>query len=354
MNTAGSIMDFVLVFTVVLVSMPVLIHFAPRLGLLDRPSARKRHEGQVPMVGGLALFLGLFLVLGLRYVGDLRLLMLMSGSCLVVAAGYLDDRLGLSAKSRFAVQTGACALMVFGAGVYLENFGELLWPATLHLGWLAVPITLFCVVGVTNAINMIDGMDGLSASISLVCLAALVAANAFKGGGLLPFPEIPALAGGLCAYLLFNLRLPWRAHALAFFGDAGTLLLGFALGWLLVESSQGETRIIAPVTALWLLAVPLMDTVFVMIKRWRAGRPVTAADQEHLHHAFLRSGWRVGTTLAAMVTLAAVLAFVGLGLEWLGVPEYVSYALFLALCAAYYTALGRAWSAKRFLGREIG
>jgi UDP-GlcNAc:undecaprenyl-phosphate GlcNAc-1-phosphate transferase len=346
-------MDFVLAFTVVMVSMPVLMHYAPTLGLLDRPGERKQHSGQVPMVGGLAVFLGLLLVLGMHHGGDVRAWVLLGGGALLVAAGVVDDRRELSAKIRFTVQAAACALMIFGAGVELRDFGNLLGFGTLRLGWLVVPVTLFCVVGVTNAINMIDGMDGLSASISLVALAGLASAAMASGQSIELIPELAVLAGGLCAYLVFNLRLPWRERALAFLGDAGTLLLGFLLGWMLVERSQGDARIIAPVTALWLLAVPLIDTVFVMIKRRQAGVSMVEADREHLHHAFLRSGRDVGVTLALIVATAAVLAAAGLAMQWAGVPEYLEFAAFLSLSGLYYLGMSRVWARRRFLGRPI-
>ena len=339
-------------FIAVLLALPLLSRLAPRLGLLDRPDARKRHRGEVPLVGGLALFVGLAVAYLVNHYGDARLAWMLGGGLLLVAVGIFDDRQEVSTLLRFAMQTAACLLMALGADVYLRDFGQLLWAGTLPLGWAAIPVTVFCVVGVTNALNMIDGMDGLSASISLVCLAGLYAALRFSGAAV-GMPELPALAGGLLAYLLFNLRLPWRPRALAFFGDAGTLLLGFLLGWMLVQYSQGPARVIAPVTALWLLAVPLMDTVFVMIKRKRAGQPMTGADREHLHHAFLRSGHSVTVTLLLMVLLASLLAGTGLALEFSGLPEYLSYYVFLAACGLYYGLMSRSWRTRRFLGRAI-
>lgn len=353
MLNPGPTWDFLLTFTAVLVLMPVLIHLAPRLGLEDRPDTRKDHTGRVPLVGGIALFGGLALILAVRhgFGGDIGVLL--GAGALLVAMGAWDDRGHLTPRFRFVVQIAAVCLMIFGAGVVLRDFGQLLWPATLPLGWLAVPVTLFCVVGVTNATNMIDGMDGLSASVLLVSLAGLGLAHWVHGLSLAHDPVSAALMGGLCAYLLFNLRLPWRSRAWVFLGDAGTLFLGFLLAWLLVDHSQGSARVIAPVTALWLFAVPLLDTVFVMIKRRQAGLSMVGADREHLHHAFLRSGWSVNGTLGMIVLAAAGFTALGLVLERRGVAEYFSFALFLAVSAAYYITMSRAWRNRRFLGREI-
>ncbi len=349
----GATGDFLMAFGAVLIALPALIHYAAKLGLVDRPDERKVHHGEVPLVGGIALYLGLLLALGFRHLAEWPLAMFLAGGFLLVLVGSWDDRHQLTTRVRFLVQIAAACLMIFMAGVELADFGRLLSSQTLGLGWLAVPVTLFCVVGVTNATNMIDGMDGLCASLALVTLAGLAAAHQLRGVPLAAAPLLVALAGGLCAWLLYNLRLPWRRRAMAFLGDAGTLLLGFALAWLLVASSQGPGRVIAPVTALWLFAVPLLDTVFVMIKRRQAGVSMVEADQEHLHHAFLRSGWGVNATLAMVVATAAVLAAVGLLLERSGVAENMRFLAFLSLAAAYYLAMNRAWRTHRFLGRPI-
>jgi UDP-GlcNAc:undecaprenyl-phosphate GlcNAc-1-phosphate transferase len=353
MRNPGSFWDFILTFTAVLVVMPVLIGLAPRLGLEDQPDERKDHGGPIPLVGGLALFAGFTLVLGLRYGLDGEIGVLLGAGLLLVLMGVWDDRHHLTPRFRFVIQIGAACLMIFAANVVLDDFGNLLWPGTLRLHWLAAPVTIFCVVGVTNATNMIDGMDGLSASVLAISLLGL--GFAFWEGGLTLArdPVIPALLGGLCAYLLFNLRFPWRSSAWAFLGDAGTLFLGFVVAWLMVGHSQGSGRVIAPVTALWLFAVPLLDTVFVMVKRRKAGLSMTEADHEHLHHAFLRSGWSVNGTLGMIVLAAAGLAAVGLLLQRYGVADYVSFVLFMLICAGYYFSMTRVWRQRSMFGREI-
>ena len=141
-------------FIAVLVALPLLIRLAPRLGLLDRPDARKRHRGEVPLVGGLSLFVGLAVAYLVNHYGDARLAWMLGGGLLLVAVGFFDDRQEVSTLLRFAVQTAACLLMALGADVYLRDFGQLLWAGTLPLGWAAIPVTVFCVVGVTNALNM--------------------------------------------------------------------------------------------------------------------------------------------------------------------------------------------------------
>ena len=343
MLNSGIHWDFILAFTVVLISLPVLIHLAPGLGLVDHPDERKHHAGSVPLVGGVAIFLAMLLVLGIQYIDQSGIKEMLAGGLLLVVIGVIDDRDHIHPRYRFLVQILAACLMIFGAEVLLRDFGQLIGAWEFELKWAAIPITAFCVVGVTNAANMIDGIDGLSASLFLVCLAGLGLAINDASGGLNSAPEILVMAGALLAYLLFNLRFPWRKNALTFFGDAGTLLLGFIMAWLLVRYSQGPNRTIAPVTALWLFAVPLLDTVFLMIKRKLEGKSMVKADRCHLHHAFLKSGWSVNATLAIIVFISVELAGIGLLFEWAQVPEYMSFYAFLLVAGVYYFGMRRFW-----------
>lgn len=333
--------------------MPVLIRLAPKLGLVDLPDERKHHQGDVPLVGGLAIFLGLVVALGTRHSSDQGLLVLLGSGAMLVAMGAWDDRHELSTRSRFLVQAVCATAMVLLAHIGLHSFGNLLGTGPLLLAWFEVPVTIFCVVGITNAVNMIDGMDGLSASLALVTLCGLSLAVWQNGGAVEAYPEIPTLIGAICGYLLFNLRLPWRGRALAFFGDAGTLLVGFLLAWLLIRHSQGSAPDIWPVTALWLIAIPLMDTLFIMIQRMRLGQSMFKADRNHLHHAFLRAGWSTNATLLAIIATAAGMAGFGLLLQRYASAEYISFAFFLLISAAYYLGMNKVWKQRRLFGRPI-
>jgi UDP-GlcNAc:undecaprenyl-phosphate GlcNAc-1-phosphate transferase len=347
MNNPGALWDFVMAFTAVLVSLPVLIHLAPKFGLVDHPDGRKQQSGSVPLVGGIALFLALSVVLTTRHFYLAGIKELLAGGLLLVVIGVIGGRARVNPRYRFLVQIAAVCLMIFGAEVLLSDFGYLLGDWTLSLKWLAIPITLFCVVGVTNSINLIDGADGLSASLFLVALMGLSLAICNKGMDLSTTPEIPALAGGLCALLLFNLNLPWRGKALASFGDSGNLLMGFLLAWLFIRFSQGDSRVIAPVTALWLFAVPLLGTVFLMTNRMLKRKSMVVADRSYLHHAFLRSGWSVNGTVLVVVFIAAELAGIGLLFEFLQVSEYVSFYTFLLVSGFYYFGMSGFWKANR-------
>ncbi|MCG6862624.1 MAG: undecaprenyl/decaprenyl-phosphate alpha-N-acetylglucosaminyl 1-phosphate transferase, partial [Chromatiaceae bacterium] len=221
---------------------------------------------------------------------------------------------------------------------------------TLSLGILAVPVTLFAAVGVMNAVNMADGLDGLAASLVLITITALWVI-AWSRGDVRVIGVLGVLGATIFAFLLFNLRLDGRA--LVFMGDAGSLFLGFVLAWFLVRLSQGEQRLLAPVTALWLLALPLIDTVSLMVRRMLLGRSPFTADREHFHHILLAAGFSPKQTLALMVLLGFTAAGVGLAGHFLGIPERWMLLGFLGLFTLHFWMIMRAWRLKRFLARPL-
>jgi UDP-GlcNAc:undecaprenyl-phosphate GlcNAc-1-phosphate transferase len=164
---------------------------------------------------------------------------------------------------------------------------------------------------------------------------------------------IGAVSGALVGFLTFNYRLPGRKQALVFLGDSGSYLVGFLLFYVVVRLSQGPQAAIAPVTALWICAIPLFDTVAIMLRRLRKGRSPFVADREHLHHVFLLAGFTVRETVAIMAGLASVGAALGVWGDLAGVPDLVMLAGFLFLAALYYRVITRAWTVMRFLNRSI-
>jgi len=202
-------------------------------------------------------------------------------------------------------------MMVFWGGVALHDLGELAFGAPLELGFLAIPFTLFATIGVINALNMIDGIDGLSGSVSLVTLF-LLAVVAFTGGASDYALLALGLLGGVAGFLFFNLRFLSQRRARVFLGDNGSMLLGFLFAWLLIALSQGPGRVITPVTALWLLSIPLMDTLGVMLRRIWLGKSPFRPDRHHLHHLFIRAGFRVQDIVYAIALIQLTLGAIGI------------------------------------------
>lgn len=325
---------------------------APHIRLVDQPSARKAHDGAVPLVGGLAIFATLVPMLVVAGPIDNGTELLLA-AIMLVAVGAVDDAHHVGPKTRLFVQGAAILLLATYGNTVLESLGHLgLGGAEVQTGWLALGFTVFAGLGLVNAVNMSDGVDGLSGMLSLVTLLALaiVAAVAGRAEELL---IISAVSGALAGFLAFNLRLPGRHQALVFLGDAGSYLVGFLIFYLLVRLSQGPEPAMAPVTALWLTLVPLFDTVGMMLRRLRKGRSPFRADREHLHHVFLLAGFTPNEAVATLTTAAVLAAAFGLAGLYLGVPDIVMLVVFLVLAAGYYRAIMRAWTVMRFLSRSI-
>ncbi|MCP4043141.1 MAG: undecaprenyl/decaprenyl-phosphate alpha-N-acetylglucosaminyl 1-phosphate transferase [Gammaproteobacteria bacterium] len=330
-----------------------LIPLALRLGLVDYPDSRKQHQGSVPLIGGLSMFLGfLFAVLSLDVpLGNLRAMF--AGAAIVVVVGILDDFNELSTRIRFAAQIGASLLMIYWGGVVLHDMGALgIHGGMAVLGFWSVPLTVFSTVGVINALNMSDGMDGQAGVLSLVAVASL-AFIAWQGGGEQEFKVLLVLVSVLLGFLLFNLRLPGRRRALTFMGDAGSMFLGFVLTWFVVSLSQGEERIMTPVTSLWILLLPLFDTVGIMFRRMLKGQSPFVADREHFHHTLLHTGHSISKVLLISLGIALWGAAIGLVGLYDGTAENLLFYSFLALFALYFLGMNHAWKVKRFLGRSM-
>jgi UDP-GlcNAc:undecaprenyl-phosphate GlcNAc-1-phosphate transferase len=319
----------------------VLSRVGSAVGLIDHPGGRKDHLHPVPLVGGAAIVLALV-------VGELSL----SGAripqpyflaaAILVGISIWDDMNDLHHVPRLAAQVVAVLIMVYGAQVQLHSVGNLLGRGPIGLWVLAVPVTVFAVVGVINAVNMIDGMDGLAGSTSLVSLAFYGVAASLSGlQGMADLAWL--LCGALAGFLVFNIRFPWQPRALVFLGDSGSTLLGFTLAWFAIDLTQGPNRTMPPIAALWVVLLPLADTVSLMARRVRRGCSPFHPDREHIHHFLLAHGFSVNGALALLVGISVLFGAVGL-LGWrLGVPEPVLFVAFAGLFFAYHFAIGRAW-----------
>ncbi len=334
----------------------VLIYFmrprAIRLGLVDVPDERKLHRGNIPLIGGLAIYGAFGFSCISAQVPTTQLLALFGAGLLLVITGLFDDWRELSARLRFAAQISAALLLSVWGGVALRDMGALALDGSVFtLGVMALPVTVFATVGVINAINMSDGMDGLSGSLVLVAITglAVVAWQSHDHGN---FESLLLLASTLLAFLAFNIRVG-KKRASVFLGDAGAMFLGLALVWYVIGFSQGPTRLMAPVTALWLLLVPLFDTVGVMLRRLLLKRSPFNADREHLHHVLLAAGFTVNQSLAIMLVIAMIAMGAGLAGHFYHFAELTMFLAFLGLFAVYFCGLMHCWHTGRLLHKKL-
>ncbi len=323
-----------------LVALLCLRLHAPRLGLVEWPHGHRTHDQPTPVVGGIGMAAGLFvtwLVSDAIEPGAPSAL----GALGLVAIGLWDDRHGLPARRKFAAQATVVTIALAFDGDLLRSLGELLPGTGIHFAWTALPFTVFAVLGLINAINMLDGLDGLAGKVALTAFGWLAACMWMVGGSGRLTSNL-TIIGAIAVFLLFNARFPWRARAHLFMGDTGSMLLGYLLAIEAIDATQRAPGI-PPVTALWICALPILDTLSVTAQRIRDGRSPMAAGRDHLHHLLRAHGLSVGTVALAEMAIAALLGLVGVAGWRLGVSEWVMFASFVVTCLAYHRACRLAW-----------
>jgi len=324
----------------------VLRPVATKVGLLDLPGGRKQHLKPTPMIGGLGIYFGTLSICMLSPVimADFKMLLAVSGFVLIV--GVLDDLRDIKVSTRMFMHAVAVLVMCLSSGISLQSLGDIVFVGPISLGLLAIPLTVFACVGVINAVNMSDGLDGLSGGLVTISLIMLsIAALAAGESAMLSFSQI--LIVSLLAFLAFNFRLLWKKNALVYLGDAGSTLLGFILAWLVVAATQGNNAFIAPVYALWFLAIPIIDTVSLLIRRPLQGSSPFSPGRDHLHHRLLNAGFTQKQTV--LIIQSAALGCGGIGLigHFAGAPEGLMFALFITVFLIYLSASRSAFMADK-------
>ena len=264
-----------------------------KLRIVDRPDGiRKIHKGEIPLAGGVTLFFsGLVFYFFSPFYPSQELLTVFFVSIIILLLGLWDDIKPLPTSVRLIIQIFASWLVIILSDVYLVDLGDLFGFGNLYLGQLGIPLTIFMVVGVCNAFNMLDGMDGLVGFVILVCSSALVLINYLNGGS-----ELLFMSSIMCTiFLLFNLGLLGRKWKI-FLGDSGSMWLGFLVAWYLIILSQGESKLVQPVTALWLIMLPLIDALSTFLSRLWNNKSMFLGDRTHIHFMLIDAGlkkWKV-------------------------------------------------------------
>ncbi|HUQ50930.1 MAG TPA: MraY family glycosyltransferase [Gammaproteobacteria bacterium] len=317
-------------FIVTIVFMFALRPVAVAVGLVDIPGGRKRHDVPVPIIGGVAMSIGLGIGTSLIEHPEFWNPTLL-GVYLLVVVGTIDDRFDLPANVRLIAQSCAALLVVLASNVMVSDIGAPLFFG-VSLGPLGLPFTVLFVMTLVNAFNLIDGIDGLAGGLALLSLLAMT----IIGFGTPSFALASIAAAVVAGYLLFNLPLGFNKPVRAFMGDAGSTSLGLVIAALGVYLSQAPVARISPVIGLWLVAVPVFDLFSTILRRLVEGKSPLAPDHEHLHHVLVEHGLSRRATLACMLTLASVFAAVGITADIVVIPDGVMLVLWLAGGALYY------------------
>lgn len=338
-------------FVFTLMAIKGLKPVADKVGLLDVPNHRKKHTGAVPLIGGVSIFIGVAISALLFMALDAQQKVLLAASLVIVVMGVFDDLYDLSVRLRLGIQAICTLILCFALQVSLAHLGYMFGFINLDIGVAGYVLAIFAVIGGINAYNMMDGIDGLAGSMALVSLAALIVLFAAAGAtDYMNWALIFAVA--IVPYLFANLKL-FGFKRKIFMGDAGSMLLGFVIVWLLILGSQQETKYFRTVTALWIIAIPLMDMAAIMIRRIRKGNSPFKPDCNHLHHIFLRAGLNSRQALAVIVVVSLLLTSVGLAGEFWRIPEWVMLVGFISLFFGYYYTLHRIWKIVRWVRGKL-
>lgn len=318
---------------------------AVRYGLVDIPKGRKQHEGHIPLIGGLAIFFGYGLgVLAVNQsFSNYRAMFV--GMCLLLVFGFLDDLKEISAKRKLFLQILAASILVFWGGYRLTDLGAMFGVERASLGVLSVPFTIVCVVGFINAINMLDGVDGLAGGVVFVQTLLLVYVSMLTG--IDNAAQIELLATAVAGFLVFNFPIRKGRNASVFLGDSGSMMLGFAVAAFAIEIALKTD--VPPIVIASILVVPVYDAVILMTRRILKGKSPLEPDREHLHHILERAGFSKKTSVYILIIWSLMPSVIAIMLWQNDFPEwYVSMILILFLAIHVYVVF-HAWKFARFV-----
>lgn len=328
---------------------PLVRRWALRRGIVDHPDEhRKLHDGAMPLAGGLAVMGGFCLALVVIFAWSPRwrdefltsgsfLAGLLAATAVLAYVGLLDDRYQLRGRQKLAGQVLAALLLIW-SGLLIENISVFGWQ--LHLGLLAIPFTLFWLVGAINALNLIDGVDGLATSVGIMLCFGL-SVMAMMTGRLPEAVLAMAVAGSLVGFLVYNV-----SPASIFLGDSGSMFIGLAVGALAIRSSLKGPATIALIAPTALLAIPIMDVSVAIVRRKLMGLSIASADRGHLHHRLQQYGLGTRTTVLVIVLLCAVTGIGAIVSEYL---ENDSLAVLAVVLVVLVLGISRLFGHQEFV-----
>ena len=318
---------------------------AIEVGLVDKPSERKLHAGHIPLIGGISIFIAVLMASLLWLPNTLELRMYLIASAMMVFIGAVDDKFDLKVRIRIIGQLIVASLMIYGVGGYISNLGNLFGLGDVTLGPVGIIFTYVGIIVVINAFNMVDGIDGLIGSLSINTFTSIAILFIMSGQhDYVTYPLI--LATATIPYLIFNLGLAQKAKKI-FMGDAGSMFIGLSVIWLLTMGTQNENSSFRPVTALWICAIPLMDMLAIVVRRYKNGKSPFKPDRDHLHHILQRVGYNSRQTLFIISIFAVVMSVVGLAGEFFKVADSIMLLGFVFIFSCYVLVIRKITKAER-------
>ena len=309
---------------------PPVKRFAHKVGAIDVPKDNRRmHKEPIPRLGGLAIFGGFLASILIFGQLDETMLCVLLGASMIVALGIFDDVLALGAKLKFVVQIVAAAIPVCIGDLQIKLFTNLNPFSDMpyfHLGILAIPITIIWIVGITNAVNLIDGLDGLAVGVSSIAAITMLAV-ALLTGNMAIAVTMAALAGACIGFMPYNLN-----PAKIFMGDTGSTFLGYMLATVSIMGLFKFYAVISFAVPFLILGLPIFDTANAIIRRVAAGRSPMSPDRGHVHHKLIDMGFNQKQAVAILYAISATLGLTAVVLTSSG--EVKAIVLLLAVLAA--------------------
>lgn len=296
----------VVAFLISFAATPVVIGIAKKINAIDVPKDERRvHKKPIPLIGGLAIFYGFLISVLCFCVIDESVIGIVLGAIVIVITGVIDDKYSLPAKVKLLMQIVA-AVIVIAFGIEMRYIENPITNGYITLGWFSIPITILWIVGVTNAVNLTDGLDGLAAGISTIASLSLLILIMFTENINLAIMTA-ALAGASFGFIPYNFN-----PAKIFMGDTGSMFLGYMLACISVQGLMKTYTVISFAMPILVLGLPIFDTVFAIVRRLVTGRSIMSPDRGHLHHRLIDMGFTQRQTVAILYTLTAILCLTAL------------------------------------------
>ncbi len=305
------------------------------LGIVDVPDNRKQHAKAIPPIGGLIIFT-VFMIFGvLSGIVDLQKYWpLYMALVVLLVSGAIDDQLSIPAKIKFLIHLFVACLIAFTGNVQAAYLGDLFGFGVVWTGWMSYPFTIIAIVLLINAMNLIDGMDGLAGGVSVVVFFWFMVASIIAGW--FSYAHVIALLiACILGFLWFNMRNPWRRKASLFLGDAGSMSLGLCIAWFAVLLARSEAAPLEPISVAWIIGFPIFDTCAQFYRRVRAGKSPFDPDRGHFHHHFIEAGVPVHRASIVIIAIVAIMGAIGYGGIAIGLPPVVLTVFWVLLLFAH-------------------